>query len=361
MSGIPFKHIAAVTLTLLPSLATLAQVEWLEEEYDFGTWREAEGPRQGFARFVNRGSEAVTIRRVRPSCGCTNVDWPETPIAPGDTATVRFSYNPAGRPGKFGKTVKVYLSDSDTPKFIRITGTVIGTVNSLADKYPVAVGQMRLSERTVDFGDVVHGKSKHTYISAYNASEQPMQITLRANSGEEYPMPDYVTMTPGTVPPGQVQTISVYLNTAQAETLGPLQSTYTYCAGDDCTELTVKVNIVPDRSKYPGGDLSLAPQADTRPDILEIGEVKRGKTARLTFEVRNTGKSDLHISRVYSPCKALSVTKMPQRIAPGKKQKVSVEIDTDKISSDIITGEIMVVSDDPLMPVRKVRFAGKMK
>ena len=50
MSGFRFRHTAAVTLALLSSLAMLAQVEWLEEEYDFGTWREAEGPRQGYAR-----------------------------------------------------------------------------------------------------------------------------------------------------------------------------------------------------------------------------------------------------------------------------------------------------------------------
>lgn len=42
----------------------------------------------GVLRLVNGSENSVTIDNVRADCGCTAVDWPRTPAAPGDTLDV---------------------------------------------------------------------------------------------------------------------------------------------------------------------------------------------------------------------------------------------------------------------------------
>lgn len=94
---------------------TPAKVTWLSTHYNYGAFREEEGPRKGSLSFVNSGDAPTFIRNVRPSCGCTAADYPRDMIAPGDTATIEFTYDPARRPGPFDKTIRV-LSEKTTSR-----------------------------------------------------------------------------------------------------------------------------------------------------------------------------------------------------------------------------------------------------
>lgn len=51
------------------------------------------------------------------SCGCTTPEWPKEPIAPGKKAQIKVTFDPAGRPGPFTKTISVY-SNGKTGSFI---------------------------------------------------------------------------------------------------------------------------------------------------------------------------------------------------------------------------------------------------
>ena len=87
-------------------------IEWLSTSYDFGTFKEAEGPQTGCVRMVNHGPDETVINRVKSTCGCTVAEYTDGIIAVGDTAEVRFTYDPAGRPGRFSKSIKVYTTTS---------------------------------------------------------------------------------------------------------------------------------------------------------------------------------------------------------------------------------------------------------
>lgn len=71
----------------------------------------------------NEGGEPLIIERAKPSCGCTGVDYPKTPIAPGETATISATYN-AKSQGAFTKTITVYSNASSAPQVLRFTGEV---------------------------------------------------------------------------------------------------------------------------------------------------------------------------------------------------------------------------------------------
>ena len=67
------------------------QAEWLQQEVDLGPVKQGAETVHVF-RFTNVGAQPLLIREVKPSCGCTLVDWPRQPIQPGEKGVVRVRY-----------------------------------------------------------------------------------------------------------------------------------------------------------------------------------------------------------------------------------------------------------------------------
>ena len=59
------------------------------------------------------------------SCGCTRPEYPTKPIKPGKKGKVKVTYNPAGRPGEFRKTIKVRTNGKPKKITLSIDGCVI--------------------------------------------------------------------------------------------------------------------------------------------------------------------------------------------------------------------------------------------
>ncbi|UBM63141.1 DUF1573 domain-containing protein [Candidatus Sulfidibacterium hydrothermale] len=74
-------------------------------------------------KFVNKGKEPLLLSKPRSSCGCTVPTWPKAPIMPGDTGTIKVTYN-THIIGRFNKTVTVY-SNASKPVVLHIHGEVI--------------------------------------------------------------------------------------------------------------------------------------------------------------------------------------------------------------------------------------------
>lgn len=93
-------------------------------DHDFGTIQEGTLAKHNFV-FKNVTKQAVTLKDVKASCGCTTPNWPKEPIQPGKSAQIEVQYNSQGRPGPFGKSITVTTSDStQTPVILQIKGTV---------------------------------------------------------------------------------------------------------------------------------------------------------------------------------------------------------------------------------------------
>ncbi|MFA6779952.1 MAG: DUF1573 domain-containing protein [Paludibacteraceae bacterium] len=63
--------------------------------------------------FRNVGEEPLVVKDVRSSCGCVYAAWTASPVAVGDTGSVRVYYK-NNVSGTFHKTVKV-ISNSSRP------------------------------------------------------------------------------------------------------------------------------------------------------------------------------------------------------------------------------------------------------
>lgn len=228
----------ALALAAAIAIPATAEIRWLETSYDFGVMREQAGRQTGSARFVNDGPDSTYISYVRPSCGCTDSDFTKDIVAPGDTATVWFTYNPVGRPGIFEKTVKVYTGDEKSRHVIKITGTVVGSPETLAAHYPVDFGKLRLSERLLDLCDVKIGSGRHVFIRMVNQSMDSITPQWTTPEGLS------IDITPHTLGPGDIATMGIYLNSNPQAEPGEKTFKFPLSTPSDTTDIAIHCNLV---------------------------------------------------------------------------------------------------------------------
>ena len=99
-------------------------IEMLETSYNFGEMLQGESVTHEFI-LKNTGEADLIISAAKGSCGCTVPEWPKTPIAKGEEATIKVTFNSAGKSGKQNKTVTLVTNAIPNTKVITINGNVI--------------------------------------------------------------------------------------------------------------------------------------------------------------------------------------------------------------------------------------------
>lgn len=92
--------------------------------HDFGTIKEANGKVSCSFKVTNTGDMPLVITRVIASCGCTTPEFPKEPIAVGKSGEIKVTFDPAGRPGPFTKTISVYSNGKVGSYILSIRGEV---------------------------------------------------------------------------------------------------------------------------------------------------------------------------------------------------------------------------------------------
>lgn len=338
-------------------------IRWLSVDYDFGSFREAEGKRTGSVSFVNIGSEPTIINRVKPTCGCTVADFTEGEIAPGDTATIRFTYNPAGRPGRFLKHVKVYTGEDNNLTSVTIRGTVIGAPQTLAAEYPVESGALRLSTESLNMGHITMGASRNEFIHGYNQGQDTLDLSWR-----DVPQALSLGVSSRKIAPGDIFTLSVYLNSAEGLELGDNVMRFRLLSSDRKGEaheipFEVKCYVDADFSALTPEQMKSAPVANLYPTTVELGTVTdKDNNIKIEVTLLNDGKSPLQVRRIYSPQIPLKrSTQAPFSLKPGRTKKIEVTIDATVIPAGLFNIPVEVLTDDPLRPSSRFRLVGTRK
>lgn len=90
--------------------------------HDYGTVVQAS---DGTCQFVfkNKGKAPIVLNEVKASCGCTVPEWTRTPVAPGETGTIKVTYN-TNNVGAFTKSITVQSNAVNNPVVLLIKGTV---------------------------------------------------------------------------------------------------------------------------------------------------------------------------------------------------------------------------------------------
>ncbi len=355
------KTIIATLFSAIIALTVAAQkgpdVKFLEEVHDFGAFDENDGTVKCRFTYVNTGDEPLSIIASRATCGCTSSSYTKAPVEPGDTGYVEVSYNPTGRPGRFGK--KVYIDfNTERPRYtLLIKGVVIGSSNTLRGRYPIDAGPLKFKSDNILLGEVKNGKSKTAFFEAYNAT--PDTITPQWTS-----VPDgiKVNSTNPSVPPGE-QAVYTLFFIPQDDMYGIFTDSLLIQATphDEPAKVNVIAIVEEDFSNLTPGQMREAPVIEISEKLIDLGKISRnGGPVNASFTFKNSGKGNMLVRRVYSTDPGITVSTDSYKLKKGKQAVVNVTVDPLSLASEILNGRISIIVNDPLHPTSVVRVVGEI-
>jgi len=101
----------------------LPKIRFSESLFDFGRVDEGAIVTHRFS-FQNVGKEPLIISRGSSTCGCTVPEFPKTPIAPGDTSSVKVVFNTDNKSGPQKKPVTLTANTYPSQTTIGLVGIV---------------------------------------------------------------------------------------------------------------------------------------------------------------------------------------------------------------------------------------------
>ena len=108
--------------TLDPEQLTTMEAE--HDTYDFGKIIQGDVVKHKFI-IKNTGMNNLVLENVKPSCGCTAIDWPKEPIAPGATAEIEAQFSSVGKIGPQHKNITITYNGAHRIVYLTFTGDVV--------------------------------------------------------------------------------------------------------------------------------------------------------------------------------------------------------------------------------------------
>lgn len=99
------------------------KIELDKMEHDFGTINEGTVVETEFI-VKNTGDSDLIIADAKGSCGCTVPQPPKEPIAPGQSAPIKVSFDSNGKPGMQNKTVTLTTNTENGSEVFNIKANV---------------------------------------------------------------------------------------------------------------------------------------------------------------------------------------------------------------------------------------------
>ena len=345
------KRISLLFIVAFASLMSMAQnavIEFKNKEYDFGQVKEEDGPVTTIFEFTNTGNAPLTLNSVKASCGCTATDYTKSPVEPGKSGYVKARYNVNGRPGKFTKTITVSSNATEASLRLTIKGEVIPRPAEPADKYPVKIGELGLSTRTLMYGDIKKGQRKNLTIDIANNSKEAMTVSLYT---------DDHAITSDTQPtklePGQAGNIVVNFNTDATKTWGTAEAeAYIIVNGkkdlDAAHKVDIRANIIEDFSNLTNEQKQNAPIIRVSQQTINLGDIPAGESKTVRVDISNQGAADpLYIRRIINPSNELKVTPKATTIKSGKSSYLTITVNTLGLGKQSYKRGVTVITNDP--------------
>lgn len=128
-----FVVLFIASLFTVTAFAQKPPVKFTAETHSFGKIKLNKPVTKEFV-FQNTSNQPVVIEFATAECGCTTPDYPKQPIAKGQTAKIKVTFN-AASVGTFKKSVTV--------KFVKYNAPVILTIDGEVTTPPAAKGKVK--------------------------------------------------------------------------------------------------------------------------------------------------------------------------------------------------------------------------
>ena len=357
-------YIAFLLATVALSMVAQPEATWLERQHDFGVFMEEDGKVTCQMRVVNTGTEPLIIVKAQAGCGCTVINYTDEPVQPGDTTAISITYNPSGRPGQFTRQALIFTNTTPKRTVLEITGNVIPTAATLDKQYPLRAGDLRISQQSIPMGELVRGKNKTEYLSAYNASTDTLIVSVQGSNDHLKP-----AVVPDTLPPAKVTALTVHYISNKAPQWGLNIDTLTLsCAPlhrpSTATPGTADVHVM--AQVIESFDGLTDKQRQDAPivgvdcgDRLDFETLNASMTATRSFTITNKGKDNLILRRLWAPeGEGVTIKADKQIIKRGKKATVQVTVDPACQQGNMLNVPLTLMTNDPESPIVTIRLVG---
>lgn len=306
----------------------------------------------------NTGNEALKIKEVIPSCGCTSVDWTQGLIDPGAEGTITAVYD-AKMLGVFQKDLEVYTNASDEPVYLHMQGRVVAKLSDYSGTFPIDLGNIRLSVNNIEFDNVNKGDKPIAELQVVNMGRKSYKPQLMH-------LPPYLTAQyfPEVLSGGRIGKILLTLDSEKLMQMG-LTQTSIYLArfiGDKVgeeNEISVSSVLLPDFSSLSVQEREKAPRMELSTDSLALGNMENKRKKSGEVFVHNTGKTPLEIRAVQVFNKALTVSLSDRIIAPGERARLKVTIWAKYLKKAKNNPRVLLITNDPARSKEVIKVSVK--
>ncbi len=320
-----------------------ATASFVKEVHEFGKIKEANGPVSCEFEFTNTGGEPLVISNVASSCGCTTPNYPKDPVLPGTKRSITVSYNPAGRPGRFEKTVTIYTNGDPEVYTLKIVGEVIPKEPTIEDMYPNNIEGLRIRSLQIAFNNIAPEEKPIQKVDVYNSTDAPMKV-------EFIDVPKFikVEITPVPIPPKSKAQLSITYDAASKNDWGFVYDRLGIVVNGKSLpgRLSVTANIQEDFSKLTEEQKQKAPKILVENAEYNFGTIKTGEKVSHEFVIKNTGKSDLIIRKTTASCGCTVANVKSNVIKPGESTTLTAEFNSAG-RSGTQSKTITLITNDP--------------
>lgn len=151
-------------------------IKFSREAHDFGEVVEGKMASYEF-EVTNVGNQPLIVNNVQASCGCTSPFWTKEPIMPGKTGMIKATYNSAGRPGPFNKTLTIVSNAENNNKILTIKGNVIKKEDKVyTEEQKKRSPKISIEKSSFQVGKLEINQKGSAKITVFNKGIDPLEI-----------------------------------------------------------------------------------------------------------------------------------------------------------------------------------------
>ncbi|MBR4802408.1 MAG: DUF1573 domain-containing protein, partial [Bacteroidales bacterium] len=181
--------------------------------HNFGKILYGSGEKKCEFKYTNISKEPVVINNILSSCGCSVPEWNKAPIRPGESGVIKVTYLNDQGAYPFDKTLTVYVSSSQKPIILRITGVAYDKAKPVGELYPAHFGPLGMKTEIQNGGQIEQGLKKALKENVVNISQKKVKVSFAdADPALE------ISISPSTIGPGESATISYSIDTRKGKT-----------------------------------------------------------------------------------------------------------------------------------------------
>lgn len=200
----------SVLVALLLGSVIIAQpkIESKENSFDFGNIQQGDVVSHNFV-LKNIGTEKLVIEKVRASCGCTAAAPEKKELEPGESTSVKVTFDSHGRVGVQKKYVYIFSNDPEQ-KQLRLAFTTKILKENEIDAKKVDSAVLELSQHEVIFGDLQQGEKKEAELYFINKGKAQLVIEKIESACECI----VASISKKSYEPGEVGIVKISLDTS---------------------------------------------------------------------------------------------------------------------------------------------------